>query len=149
MQPRSDRCLLRVSAVRGGSRQLTQRDATSGYEVDGGRRDAERGPVCPLKATKPGGCTCDVVTCEALSFGGGHSSELRHIESLLDALEFVALTPTAARWAGASRRARHRAGGKLSVGDALIAGLAAELEAAVVTRNVRDFAQQGIQTLDY
>jgi predicted nucleic acid-binding protein len=93
--------------------------------------------------------TCDVVTCEALSFGGGDSSDLRHIESLLDALEFVALGPTAARWAGSSRRARHRAGGKRAVGDALIAGLAAGLEATVVTRNVRDFAQQGIQTLEY
>jgi predicted nucleic acid-binding protein len=93
--------------------------------------------------------TCDVVTCEALSFGDGDSSDLRHIESLLDALEFVALGPTAARWAGSSRRARHRAGGKRAVGDALIAGLAAGLEATVVTRNVRDFAQQGIQTLEY
>lgn len=93
--------------------------------------------------------TCDVVTCEALSFGGGDPGDLRHIESLLDALEFVALGPNAARWAGASRRARHRARGKRAVGDALIAGLAAELEAVVVTRNVRDFVQQGIQTLDY
>ncbi|TAK01829.1 MAG: type II toxin-antitoxin system VapC family toxin [Chloroflexota bacterium] len=93
--------------------------------------------------------TCDVVTCETLSFGGADSSDLRHIESLLDALEFVALGPSAARWAGSSRRARHRAGGKRAVGDALIAGLAIELGAVVVTRNVRDFTRQGVETLTY
>jgi predicted nucleic acid-binding protein len=91
--------------------------------------------------------TCDVVTCEALSFGD--SGDLHHLESLLDALEYVALSPPAARWAGASRRARHRTGGKRAVGDALIAGLAVELEAVVVTRNVRDFDQQGVRTLEY
>lgn len=91
--------------------------------------------------------TCDVVTCEALSLGD--SGDVRKVESLLDALEYVAMSPSAARWAGASRRSRHRAGGKRAVGDALIAGLAVELEAVVVTRNVRDFAQQGVETLAY
>jgi predicted nucleic acid-binding protein len=91
--------------------------------------------------------TCDVVTCESLSFGG--SSDLRHLESLLDSLEYVATSPTAARWAGESRSALHRAGGKRTVGDALIAGVAAELDAIVVTRNGRDFARQGIRTLAY
>jgi predicted nucleic acid-binding protein len=90
---------------------------------------------------------CDVVTCEALSFGG--TGDLRPVETLLDSLEYVATSPSAARWAGASRRSRHRAGGKRAVGDALIAGLAVELEAVVVTRNVRDFAQQGVETLTY
>ena len=91
--------------------------------------------------------TCDVVTCETLSFG--EDSDLRHLEALLQALEYVATSPAAARWAGASRRARHGAGGKRAFGDALIAGIAAELGATVVTRNPRDFERQGVRTLSY
>jgi predicted nucleic acid-binding protein len=90
---------------------------------------------------------CDVVACEALSFGG--DSDLDHLGSLLGALEYVSTSPSAARWAGASRRAQHRAGGKRAVGDALIAGVAAELDAIVVTRNRRDFGRQGVRTLTY
>lgn len=91
--------------------------------------------------------TCDVVTCEALSLG--EADDVRHIESLLDALEYVSTSPSVARRAGASRRARHRAGGKRAVGDALIAAVAADLGAVVVTRNVRDFAREGLETLAY
>lgn len=91
--------------------------------------------------------TCDVVTCETLSFGG--ASDLRHLETLLDALEYVSTSPSAARSAGAARRARHRAGGKRAVGDAVICGIALELDAIVVTRNRVDFERQGVQVLTY
>lgn len=91
--------------------------------------------------------TCDVVTCETLSFGD--PTDLRYVEALLDALEYVATSPAAARQAGASRRARHRTGGKRAVGDALIAGIAVELGAVVVTRNGRDFDREGVQVLGY
>jgi predicted nucleic acid-binding protein len=91
--------------------------------------------------------TCDVVTCETLS--QGDASHLRHLGGLLDALEYVATSPKAARWAAASRLRRHRAGGKLGLGDSLIAGVAAELGATVVTRNRPDFERQGIEVLTY
>jgi predicted nucleic acid-binding protein len=91
--------------------------------------------------------TCDVVTCETLSQGS--ASDLRHLEALLDALEYVATSPTAARWAGAARLKRHRAGGKAGLGDSLIAGVAVELGATVVTRNRPDFERQGIPVLTY
>jgi predicted nucleic acid-binding protein len=91
--------------------------------------------------------TCDVVTCEALSKGEPH--DIRHIETLLDALEYVSTTPTAARWAGAARRERHAAGGKRALGDALIGGIAIDLDAVVVTRNRKDFERQGIRVLEY
>jgi len=91
--------------------------------------------------------TCDVVTCEALS--GGTDEHLRAVRRLLEPLEYVATSPEAARWAGNSRLARHRAGGKLGLGDSLIAGIAAELGAAVVTRNRPDFERQGIEVLTY
>jgi predicted nucleic acid-binding protein len=91
--------------------------------------------------------TCDVVTCEALS--GGTDDHLQAIRALLRPLEYVATSPDAARWAGQSRLGRHRGGGKLGLGDALIAGVAVDLEAVVVTRNRPDFARQGIQVLEY
>lgn len=52
--------------------------------------------------------TCDVVTCEALS--RGDSDHLRHMTALLDALEYIATTPAAARLAAVARRSRSAAG---------------------------------------
>ena len=46
--------------------------------------------------------TCDVVACESLS--RGDAEERRLVRSLLDALEYVATGPDAARWAGERRR---------------------------------------------
>ncbi|MBI3746069.1 MAG: type II toxin-antitoxin system VapC family toxin [Chloroflexi bacterium] len=91
--------------------------------------------------------TCDVVSCEALS--RGDPDALRHIATLLDALEYVSTSPTAARRAGAARRERNAAGGKRALRDALIAGVAAELGAVIVTRNRRDFEREGIKVLGY
>ena len=91
--------------------------------------------------------TCDVVTCEALS--GGTDEHLAAVAAVLEPLEYVSTSPRAARWAAESRLRRHRAGGKLGLGDALIAGVAADLGAAVVTRNRPDFERQGIEVLSY
>lgn len=91
--------------------------------------------------------TCDVVTCETLS--QGDASHLRHLRALLNSLEYVATSPEAARWAANSRLNRHRASGKLGLGDSLIAGVAAELGATVITRNRPDFERQGIEVLTY
>jgi predicted nucleic acid-binding protein len=91
--------------------------------------------------------TCDVVTCETLS--RGDDEQLRHLRTLLDALEYVSTSPDAARWAADSRRTRRLAGGKRSLGDALIASVAVSLDATVVTRNRPDFERQGVRVLDY
>jgi predicted nucleic acid-binding protein len=91
--------------------------------------------------------TCDVVTCEALS--GGTDGHLQAVARLLEPLEYVATSPTAARWAAAARLKRHRAGRKLGLGDSLIGGVATELGATVVTRNRPDFERQGIAVLTY
>ncbi len=90
---------------------------------------------------------CDVVVCESLS--GGTDEHLQTVGRLVEALEYVATTPEAARWAAASRLRRHRQGGKLGLADALIAGVAASLDATIVTRNRPDFERQGAAVLAY
>lgn len=91
--------------------------------------------------------TCDVVVCESLSA----RSDNQHaaLNALVDALEYVATEPAAARWAAESRREAHRRGAKRGLGDALIAGVATRIGATVVTRNVRDFERQGVSVLTY
>jgi predicted nucleic acid-binding protein len=91
--------------------------------------------------------TCDVVACEALS--GGTDEHLAAISRLIEPLEYVSTSPEAARWAGGSRLRRHRDGGKLGLGDALIAGAAMAIGATVVTRNRPDFQRQGVPALTY
>ncbi len=91
---------------------------------------------------------CDVVTCEALS--KGRPEEVRLARSILDALEYVALPPDGAAWAGDRRRETITAGrGKPSTTDALIAALAHTLGATVVTRNAKDFAAFDVPVLGY
>ena len=91
--------------------------------------------------------SCDVVTCEVLSLGT--DAEVRHLRTLLNALDYVATAPDAAAWAGASRRQRHLSGHKRSLADALIAGVAQAMDATVVTRNRPDFERQGIPVVTY
>ena len=90
--------------------------------------------------------TCDIVTCEALS--GGGPNERRAVVALLDVLEYVAIDPDGARTAGDMRRADGHASPR-TLGDALIAGLAARLDAAVVTRNPADFAAYDVRVIPY
>ncbi len=91
--------------------------------------------------------TCDVVVCEALS--GGTDEHRAVVSRLLRALDYVATDPDAARAAGAARLRRHETGGRLGLGDALIAAVAGGLGATVVTRNRPDFERQGASVLTY
>jgi predicted nucleic acid-binding protein len=92
--------------------------------------------------------TCDVVTCEALSKGAG--DVLAAKRTFLDALEYVALAPDGARWAGEQRRTRRLAGRRPpSTTDALVAALAHSLGATVVTRNAKDFEAFDVPVLGY
>jgi predicted nucleic acid-binding protein len=92
--------------------------------------------------------TCDVVTCEALSRGDEEAVAVKR--TLLDALEYVALSPDGARWAGEQRRTRREAGQRApSTTDALIAALARSVGATVVTRNARDFDAFDVPVLGY
>ncbi len=91
--------------------------------------------------------TCDVVVCEALS--GGSDEHRAVVSRLLEPLDYVATDPAAARAAGEARLERRRSGGRLGLGDALIAALARSLDATIVTRNRPDFERQGAKILAY
>ncbi len=69
---------------------------------------------------------CDAVVAEALS--KGTEGERRIIGNLIDAVEYVAADPAAAKWAGEARRLRGAAGPR-TLGDALIAAVAWSLGA--------------------
>lgn len=89
---------------------------------------------------------CDVVVAEALAKGS--DDEVRTVERLVDAFEYVATTPSAARWAGASRRRLGRTSNR-RLADSIVAAVAWDFDATVVTRNPRDFTSQGVQVLAY
>lgn len=91
--------------------------------------------------------TCDVVVCEALS--GGTDEQRAALSRLLAVLDYVATDPDAARAAGAARLKWRAAGGRLGLGDALIAAVASGLGATIVTRNRPDFERQGASVLTY
>jgi predicted nucleic acid-binding protein len=91
--------------------------------------------------------TCDVVVCEAMS--GGSDEHRAVVSRLLEPLEYVATDPAAARSAGAARLERRLSGGKLGLGDALIAAVAKSMDATIVTRNRPDFERQGASVLLY
>jgi len=91
--------------------------------------------------------TCDVVSCEALS--GGVAEERDLIMRLLDALEYVAIDPDGARWAGRQRQQMRADGRRAPLADALIAATAWRLDATVVTRNAADFKSFGVLVLAY
>ena len=65
------------------------------------------------------------------------------------ALDYVATDPTAARAAGEARLEHRRSGGKLGLGDALIAAVARGMDATIVTRNRPDSERQGASVLSY
>jgi predicted nucleic acid-binding protein len=80
----------------------------------------------------------------------GRIDEVRVARNLLEALEFVALGPDDAQWAGDRRRAEIEAGRrKPSTTAALIAALAHSLGATVVTRNAKDFEAFDVPVLGY
>jgi predicted nucleic acid-binding protein len=79
---------------------------------------------------------CDVSAAEVWS---GRRSEHPEVERLLRNLEFVQAGPATSELAGTWRADARARGRTLDIPDALIAASAFHLDAAVLTRNVRDF----------
>jgi predicted nucleic acid-binding protein len=80
---------------------------------------------------------CDIAAAEV--WAGWNPASESAIGSLLRYLEFVQPGPPTSRLAGIWRSEARRRGRTLHLADALIAATAYHLDAAVLTRNVRDF----------
>ena len=93
------------------------------------------------------GYVTDVIAAEAWT--GAPSDDDRALQAMLQAVEYVTVSPDGARVAG-RLRARARARGKhVSLPDALIAAMAIALDATVLTRNVRDFSLTPVRVETY
>ena len=80
---------------------------------------------------------------------GLRARDARFLDGLIRPLEFVQPGPDTALTAGQWRREARERGADLTVADALIAAAAASLNAAVLTRNVRDFALTPVRIVTY
>jgi predicted nucleic acid-binding protein len=80
---------------------------------------------------------------------GLRARDARFLDGLIRPLEFVQPGPDAALTAGLWRREARERGKNLTVADALIASAATSMNAAVLTRNVRDFALTPVRILTY
>ncbi|MEO8511164.1 MAG: PIN domain-containing protein [Chloroflexota bacterium] len=89
----------------------------------------------------------EVVVCEVRA--GLRERDEPKLSSFLGPVEFVQPGVDAALQAGRWRYAAHRRGRHLSLADALIAAAAEALNAAVLTRNVRDFALTPVRIESY
>jgi len=89
----------------------------------------------------------EIVACEAWS--GVRPAEVRRVRNLLNLPEFVQPGPDAAERAGFWRNEARSRGWTLSLTDALIAAAAEACDAAILTRNGRDFALTPVPVADY
>lgn len=80
----------------------------------------------------------EIVVCEVRA--GLRERDEPLLAAFLGPIEFVQPGPEVALQAGRWRYAAHRTGRSLSLADGLIAAAAESLSAAVLTRNLRDFA---------
>jgi predicted nucleic acid-binding protein len=80
----------------------------------------------------------EIALCEVAT--GARPGGERDLAALVEPLEFVQPGPESALEAARWRREARALGSTLSLPDALIAACAVSLDAAVLTRNVRDFA---------
>lgn len=89
----------------------------------------------------------EIVVCEVRA--GLREVDEPHFLAFLRPIEFVQPGPDAALQAGRWRYDAHRRGRHLSLADGLIAAAADSLDAAVLTRNVRDFALTAVRVESY
>ncbi len=89
----------------------------------------------------------EIVVCEAWS--GAHRGDDPDLDALLQVVEFVQPAAVHARAAGRWRAEARTRGWTLGLADALIAACADSLDAAVLTRNTRDFALTPVRIETY
>jgi predicted nucleic acid-binding protein len=89
----------------------------------------------------------EIVVCEVRA--GTRDRFLPALLALLEPIEFIQPGPSAAMRAGVWRDHARRNGHHLSAADALVAAAAEAVDAAVLTRNVRDFALTPVRVETY
>lgn len=89
----------------------------------------------------------EIVVCEVRA--GLRASDAGDLETLLEPIEFIQPGPESAMLAGEWRRDAHERGYRLSLPDALIASAAHAIDAAILTRNTRDFALTPVRVETY
>jgi predicted nucleic acid-binding protein len=89
----------------------------------------------------------EIVLCEVRT--GTRDQELSTFHAFFEPVEFIQPGPDAAQRAGAWRDHARRDGYHLSLADALVAAAADAVDAAVLTRNVRDFALTPVRVETY
>jgi predicted nucleic acid-binding protein len=89
----------------------------------------------------------EIVICEVRA--GMRLTEAWRLESLLEPVEFIQPGPDAAMRAGIWRAEARTRGRHLSLADSLIAAAADAVDAAVLTRNVKDFALTPVRVETY
>jgi predicted nucleic acid-binding protein len=89
----------------------------------------------------------EIVMCEVRA--GTRDEELPTFHAFFEPIEFIQPGPDAAQRAGVWRDRARREGYHLSLADALIAAAAEAVGAAVLTRNVRDFALTPVRVETY
>ena len=89
----------------------------------------------------------EIVVCEVRS--GLRDDEVSPFQAFLEPIEFVQPGPEHALLAGQWRAEARSLGRSLSLADALIAAAADAADAAVLTRNVRDFALTPVRVETY
>jgi len=89
----------------------------------------------------------EIVACEAWS--GRRSPADADLRNLLSVAEFVQPGPDTAERAGRWRTEARSRGWTLSLADALIAAAAEACDAAILTRNERDFALTSVRVASY
>ena len=83
-------------------------------------------------------CTTAITAFE-LWAGSDTSRQVAAVESLLDALTILPLDVSCARRAGKIRRDLEHAGSAIGMADSLIAGIAVEKDAILITRNRKHY----------
>ena len=89
----------------------------------------------------------EVVICEVRA--GLRRTDEPNLIGILAPVEFIQPGPEDAMLAGEWRRDAHERGYSLSLPDALIAAAAEAIDAAVLTRNVKDFALTPVRVETY
>ncbi len=89
----------------------------------------------------------EIIVCEVRA--GLLERDEPRLRAFLEPVEFVQSGPEQAMIAGRWRAEAHARGRRLSLADALIAAAAVATDAAVLTRNVRDFALTPVRVETY